>query len=209
MRHWQRGLIVLALILTGAARSLAQTRLTPADHVRAVAAFQQELNAEYRDPARSPLPAEALSSFRGLPFFPTDYRYYVAATFVRDSLAAPFRMKTTGVREPEYRKYGELRFVLDGQPLQLNVYQSLELMHRPGYEDYLFVPFTDRTNGHDTYGGGRYIDFRIPKTSVVPLDFNQAYNPYCAYATGKYSCPVPPPENRLPVAIRAGVRSDH
>jgi uncharacterized protein (DUF1684 family) len=118
-------------------------------------------------------------------------------------------MKTTGVREPEYRKYGEVHFVLQGQQLRLNVYQSLDLVHTPGYEDYLFIPFTDLTNGHETYGGGRYLDFRIPKAASVWLDFNRAYNPYCAYTSGKYSCPVPPPENRLPVAVRAGVRSDH
>jgi uncharacterized protein (DUF1684 family) len=179
-------------------------------HATAVAAFQQELNAEYRDPAKSPLPAEVRAAFQALPFFPADYRYYVEATFVRDSTSAPFRMKTTGLREPEYRKYGELHFVVNSQKLKLSVYQGLELMRRPGYEDYLFVPFTDPTNGHETYGGGRYLDFRIPKTSRVPLDFNRAYNPYCAYNTsGKYSCPVPPAENRLPVPIRAGVRSDH
>ncbi|RYU78957.1 DUF1684 domain-containing protein [Hymenobacter persicinus] len=203
--------LTLSLLAAAVSSGSAQTsvRLAPAAHAESVAAFQRELNAEYRDPAQSPLPAEVRATFTALPFFPADYRYYVEATFVRDSTSAPFKMKTTGLREPEYRKYGELRFVLEGRPLVLPVYQSLDLMHKAGYEDYLFVPFTDLTNGHETYGGGRYLDFRIPKARLVPLDFNRAYNPYCAYATGKYSCPVVPAENRLPVAIRAGVRSDH
>lgn len=202
----------MGLLLTVVSSSPAQTvsRLSPAEHAAAVVAFQQELDAEYRDPARTPLSAEARAAFQGLPFFPADYRYCVEATFVRDSTSVPFKMKSTGLREPEYRKYGELHFTLQGRKLKLSLYQGLDLMHKPGYEDYLFIPFTDPTNGHDTYGGGRYIDFRIPKTRQVVLDFNRAYNPYCAYnASGKYSCPVPPAENQLPVAIRAGVRSDH
>ncbi|WP_206025976.1 DUF1684 domain-containing protein [Hymenobacter metallicola] len=198
------------MLLAGSSQAQTSLRLSPAEHAAAVAAFQQELDAEYRDPARTPLPAEARGTFQGLPFFPADYRYYVEATFVRDSTSAPFKMKTTGLREPEYRKYGELHFTLHGRKLTLSVYQGLDLMRRPGYEDYLFIPFTDPTNGHESYGGGRYLDFRIPKSRTVWLDFNRAYNPYCAYdASGKYSCPVPPAENRLPAAIRAGVRSDH
>jgi uncharacterized protein (DUF1684 family) len=72
------------------------------------------------------------------------------------------------------------------------------------------LPFTDLTNGHGSYGGGRYIDLRIPPAGsrTIALDFNQAYNPSCAY-NHAYSCPVPPPENRLNVAILAGVQHDH
>jgi uncharacterized protein (DUF1684 family) len=76
--------------------------------------------------------------------------------------------------------------------------------------DYLFIPFTDLTNGHGSYGGGRYLDLTIPPagTTTMVLDFNRAYNPSCAYNVA-YSCPVPPPENRLAIAIPAGVKSDH
>ena len=120
-------------------------------------------------------------------------------------------METSTVHRPLYRKYGELRFVLNGQALHLSVYQSTDLLKRPGFEDYLFVPFTDLTNGHGSYGGGRYLDLRIPPAGSpggLTLDFNRAYNPSCAYNHG-YSCPVPPAENRLAATIPAGVRSDH
>ena len=73
------------------------------------------------------------------------------------------------------------------------------------YKDYLFLPFTDLTNGDTTYGGGRYIDMRIPEKNTIILDFNQSYNPYCAYG-GNYSCPIPPAENNLDIAITAGVK---
>lgn len=202
--------LLLALVLSVPLLASAQSggRLTEEAHAKQITALQAELNAEYRDPKQSPLPPAALRKFKALPFFQIDYRYYVTATFERDSASAPFRMPTTRPREAMYRRYGELRFTLDGQPHRLTVYQSLDLLKKPGYEDYLFVPFTDATNGHQSYGGGRYLDLRLPLGPEVQLDFNRAYNPYCAYSD-QYACPIPPSENRLPVAIKAGVMSDH
>ena len=74
-----------------------------------------------------------------------------------------------------------------------------------GEADYLFLPFTDLTSGVDTYGGGRYIDQKIPEGNSIIIDFNQSYNPYCAY-NPRYSCPIPPPENDLLIEIMAGVK---
>jgi uncharacterized protein (DUF1684 family) len=192
------------------AQSTSPLLLPKEQHSQQVAEFQAELNAEYRDAARTPLPIAARREFMGLPFFPVLYEACVMARFVRDSSQAPFAMLTSTDRKAFYRKYGELHFSLGGQPQHLTVYQSQDLLHRQGYEDYLFVPFTDLTNGHTSYGGGRYLDLRMGqiKGGQVALDFNRAYNPFCAYSSG-YSCPVPPPENRLPVAIEAGVMSNH
>ncbi|RSK49483.1 DUF1684 domain-containing protein [Hymenobacter rigui] len=192
------------------AQSASVVRPTAPEHARQVAAFQQELNTEYRDSTRTPLPRAARAAFAGLPFYPVRYAACVVARFVPDSLSAPFPMPTSTVRRPLYRKYGVLEFVLDGQPRQLTVYQSLDLLNTTDYRDYLFVPFTDRTNGHGSYGGGRYLDLRRGQIrgGQVLLDFNRAYNPYCAYQSG-YSCPVPPPENRLAVEVQVGVMSDH
>lgn len=114
-------------------------------------------------------------------------------------------MKTTTDRLPEYVKYGELHFQYQGQPYVLSVFRNLELSRKAGFENYLFIPFNDSTNGFETYGGGRYLDFRIPDSSQVTLDFNLCYHPYCAY-NHHYSCPIPPPENKLPFHVRAGVR---
>ncbi|WP_157887160.1 DUF1684 domain-containing protein [Hymenobacter sp. PAMC 26628] len=179
-------------------------------HARSVAKFQRDLNHEFSDPKESPLPAAARQAFRALPYYPVGYRYCVPARLVRDSTAAPFAMPTSTARRPMYRKYGDLYFTLAGQALKLSVYQNLELMTRPGFADYLFVPFTDLTNGHGSYGGGRYLDLREPTAGsrTLQLDFNRAYNPSCAYSPA-YSCPVPPVENRLAVAIPAGVQSDY
>ena len=78
-------------------------------------------------------------------------------------------------------------------------------MKEEGYEDYLFLPFLDDTNGEESYGGGRYIDCRIPEGDTIEIDFNKAYNPYCAY-NENYSCPIVPRENYLAIEVKAGVK---
>jgi uncharacterized protein (DUF1684 family) len=114
-------------------------------------------------------------------------------------------MLTSRQSVQQYYRYGKISFVMNGRSYQLTVYQSKDLMQRAEYKNYLFIPFTDATNGTDTYEGGRYIDLSIPdiKDMKVIVDFNKAYNPYCCYTRG-YDCPIPPKENALPVAINAG-----
>ena len=205
-----RSLLFAILLLLWSRLVAGQTRPDSLVHRQLVQVFQQDLNREFADPKESPLTAAERQAFTTLPFYPTRYAYVVQAQLLRDSTSRPFAMETSTAHRPLYRKYGELRFVLNGQAQRLSVYQSVDLLKRPGFEDYLFVPFTDLTNGHGSYGGGRYLDLRIPPagSSGLTLDFNRAYNPSCAYSHG-YSCPVPPAENRLAATIPAGVRSDH
>ena len=158
---------------------------------------------EFLDPTQSPLPAEEIENFKGLKYFPADTAFKVTATFRRVDMPFTFKMKTTTDRLPEYRTFAKITFRLMDTILSLNVYQNVELMLKPGYEDYLFVPFTDETSAEETYGGGRFMDLRQPTGDSIEIDFNKAYNPYCAY-NHKYSCPIPPSENHLPIRIKAG-----
>ena len=103
---------------------------------------------------------------------------------------------------------GRLVFRLQGRTFKLPVYQNVELSMQPEYVNYLFLPFTDRTNGAETYGGGRYVDLHGPLGQRVTIDLNNAYNPYCAYSD-RYSCPIPPTENHLDTEVRAGVKKYH
>ncbi|WP_034044250.1 DUF1684 domain-containing protein [Wocania ichthyoenteri] len=168
--------------------------------------FQKELNAEYKDATTSPLKDEDRTIFQGLDFFKFDSTYVVTASFKRTPNEKVFKMKTTTDRKPEYVKYGELNFNLKGKDYTLNIYQNLGLIEKDGYEDYLFLPFLDETNGLESYGGGRYIDAKIPKGDTMIIDFNKAYNPYCAY-NDKYSCPIVPRKNYLKTGIEAGVKA--
>ncbi len=169
---------------------------------------QNKLNKEYADPNQSPLTQADLKNFKGLDFYPISQKFAVKARFTKSRNEKAFKMKTSTTRLPEYKKYGELHFEIDGKKHKLNVYQNVELIKKPGYEDYLFLPFSDLTCGKDSYIGGRYIDMRFPKSDTVLVDFNTAYNPYCAY-NHKYSCPIVPLENDLNVAILAGVKKFH
>ncbi len=170
----------------------------------AVINFQKHLNAEFADPEESPLPEKERKAFISLEFFPPASEFRVEAEFLRTPNELPFEMQTTTDRKPVYVKYGEVFFDLRGKEYHLNVYQSLDLSKKEEYKDYLFLPFTDLTNGESTYSGGRYLDMKIPEGKKVLLDFNKAYNPYCAYS-GAYSCPVVPQENHLEIAVTAGV----
>jgi uncharacterized protein (DUF1684 family) len=176
--------------------------------VASAEAFQKQINKEYADKKESPLTDADFAVFKSLDFYPIDAKFAVTADFIRTPNQKTFKMKTTGSRTPEYVKYGELHFSIDGKKFNLNVYQSIDLIKRPGYEDYLLLPFSDLTCGKESYIGGRYIDMRIPKADTILIDFNTAYNPYCAY-NHKYSCPIVPLENDLTVEIRSGVKKFH
>lgn len=171
----------------------------------AVIAFQKELNTEYADSVKSPLLKKDLKTFKALDFYPINEKFFVNAKFVRTPDEKPFEMPTSTSRKPMYVKYGEAHFSIDGKKLKVNLYQSLDLKKIEEYKDALFLPFTDLTSGVDSYGGGKYIDLKIPQGDTITIDFNTAYNPYCAY-NHKYSCPIPPQENDLAIEIRAGVK---
>ncbi len=138
-------------------------------------------------------------------FFKIVPGYRVSAHFEKLSDTAGFVMKTSGTKNKSYLRYGKLHFSIGDRNCELTIYQSKQLMLTSEYKNYLFIPFTDLTSGENSYGGGRYLDLLMEeiKKDSVDIDFNKAYNPYCAYTSG-YNCPIPPAENDLPVAIEAG-----
>ncbi len=115
---------------------------------------------------------------------------------------------TTTGKTMEYQPYAKALFNVYSQPCTLIVYRSAKAINQKAYENYLFVPFRDYTSGDESFGGGRYIDLQVSeiKDNKLVIDFNRAYNPYCAYNPA-YSCPVPPAENSLPLEIRAGEKT--
>jgi uncharacterized protein (DUF1684 family) len=168
-----------------------------------IVAFQDTLNAHYANPRESPLMKEDLPGFRGLDFYPIDKKYRVKARFTKVADTTPFKMKTSTDRAPLYAKYGKLNFTLEGKDIELFVYQSVKYRAIEKYKDELSLPYKDLTSGKTSYGGGRYIDLKIPEGDSIVIDFNKTYNPYCAY-NHKYSCVIPPPENFIDLEIKAG-----
>ncbi len=168
--------------------------------------FQRELNTFYKDASTSPLKKKDLKHFEGLDFFKFDSAYKVTAQFKRTPDEQPFEMKTTTDRKPIYIKYGEATFNLKGETFTLNVYENLDYKAKDDYKPFLFLPFLDETNGLESYGGGRYINTAMPNGNNLVIDFNEAYNPYCAY-NDKYSCPIVPRVNYLKTRVEAGVKT--
>ncbi len=139
-------------------------------------------------------------------FFLPDQKYLVEATVHKVYGGSWIPMETSGKVKKTYRIYAILSFRLNDAIYKLNAYQSQDLMATKEYEDHLFIPFLDVTSGEESYEAGRYIDLTIGdlKNTQYLLDFNRAYNPYCAYVSDVYNCPLPPKENHLTIAIRAG-----
>lgn len=140
-----------------------------------------------------------------LHFFDADSTYKVTADVEVLKDEKVFKMPTYDGTSKEFYRYAKISFNLNGKATIMTLYKSMALASNPAYKDLLFLPFTDETNNAETYGGGRYIDLSSKKilSNKIEVDFNKSYNPYCAYSDG-YRCPVPPEENDLQLAIKAG-----
>jgi uncharacterized protein (DUF1684 family) len=161
--------------------------------------------AEFLKDENSPLTKKDL---KYLQFYEIDSNYAVQAFFEKMIDTVGFDMQTHNGVLKKYFVYGKARFQLKQKECTLFIYQSQKLMTKAGFEDYLFIPFTDLTNYTETFGGGRYLDFRLKDivNNTLIIDFNKCYNPYCVYKEG-YSCPIPPKENALDLEIRAGEKN--
>ncbi len=152
---------------------------------------------------RSPIPPHRREGGTSLSYFAADPRFRVSARLLRHAEPAAITLATSKGTPREMIDYGVLEFDIDGAGCRLHAYRSLA---KPGHEPgppRLFVPFRDATSAVETYGAGRYLDIDEQEGPAQLLDFNQAYNPFCAYSEA-YVCPLPPRVNWLAAAIRAG-----
>ncbi len=209
-RMWKK--IALAALLSGI---IIYSLPKSADASKAYAAKIQQVrrlkNQQFRTAADSPLPPAQKSAFDSLRYFAPDIKYQISAQLHRNALvpAAPLTLPRSDGSTEAYRRWGTADFALPGQtqPQHLLLLQKIS---PAGAKEPLFVPFTDATSGHETYAAGRYLDLPVPAPDAteITLDFNQAYNPYCAY-NPQYSCPLPPAENRLLTPVPVGEKSFH
>jgi len=160
--------------------------------------FRAEKDHVFAHDPHSPVTVDQRRSFQGLRYFDENPALVISATLDRHVEPGDVHMATTAGEEQVYRRYGIVRFQVDGQPAQLTLYAS-------DGPDELFLPFRDATSGKETYGAGRYLEVHAHGDDVV-VDFNYAYNPNCAYDPS-WSCPLPPAENWLKVPIRAGEKT--
>jgi uncharacterized protein (DUF1684 family) len=198
-------LLGIALVVAGVVFYSWQGNPSPADYARKLEAERREKDLFMRTSPESPFvrhPEEC----KPLNYFPPDTKYIINATFLPAENGKIIFLPTSDGKEKEYREFGAATFSLDGVK---NTLMILEITEPGPYHGTLFLAFADATSARETYGAGRYLELKkIPGASSIFLDFNEAYNPYCAY-TANFSCPFPPRENVLRVAIRAGEKSFH
>jgi uncharacterized protein (DUF1684 family) len=159
--------------------------------------FRKAKDEFFRVDPRSPLTPDQRAAFNGLSYYAESTVLRIEGQLEMDvDRDEQIVMQTTTGGTQVYRRAGKVRFQIDGQAAEITLYESAD-------QEDLFVPFRDATSGKETYGAGRYLEAERPKEDRVVVDFNDAYNPYCAY-NPEWSCPLPPGENWLSVAVRAG-----
>jgi uncharacterized protein len=196
-------LILLAGIALVLFYFVKETFLSEENYLTPLLKEREDKDLSFRGRTNSPFTEEGRRSFRNLAYYEPNINYRVKAKVEplpkQDTLLMPL---TNGSYEP-YLRYAAATFELEGQPQRLILYKKLAKEEK----DQWFVPFTDKTNGFETYGGGRYLDVPYKEDAkTITLDFNRAYSPFCAY-NPEYVCPVPPKDNRLTVAVPAGEKT--
>lgn len=175
----------------------------PVSYEAAVEQFRADKDGFFRSSDASPIPAAERADFTALPYFPVDpalrFEGLTLEPYTGDQ-PAKFAMLTSDGQLRPAERAGVFRFPLDGADRTLTAYTF-----EGGEIGDLFVPFADATSGTETYGAGRYLDLEPDEDATYALDFNLAYHPSCVYDP-RYSCPLPPAENRLPVRVEAGER---
>ena len=192
------GLILLMLMTVPA---WAQT-----SYDEEIAQYREGQNAEFLDPAKTPLSNKQRKSFKGHDFYPVDTAYRVEARFEATPRSRPFPLATSTGKQQIFRRLGILHFELKGEEYTLEAYVQSGRFVPTNSKQYVFLPIMDATTGKTTYDAGRYLTYEgIPEGETWIIDFNKLYNPYCAYSE-RFSCPVVPEANHLPIAIEAGVK---
>ena len=205
--RWRTLVAVLTLAAGAACSSNPSVPDDDAAAVKEIEAHRADLDRFMREDAASPIPADKKSILIPLRYYPADTSFSVPAVLNVKSGPRPVMEVPTSTGAPRrVELVGTLDFTLRGQKLSLSAFvdEGTRQISK------LFVPFADSTSGTDTYPAGRYLDLEPTATGIYTIDFNKAYNPYCAY-NNSYECPLPPPSNRLKVAITAGEKlpADH
>jgi len=200
--HRVRRVLISIMLASGVMNGCTSGPSAPEDstYAQKLAVERAEKDQLLRDGPDSPLLPGTRDKILPLKYFPIDAKYAVPGVLRLDEQRTPLEIPTSTGQLRKMERVGILDFTFEGQQLSLAAFvEAGEQVTN------LFVPFADMTTGAETYPAGRYLDLFPTATGFYTIDFNRAYNPYCAY-NAKYDCPYPPQSNRLKVAIRAGER---
>ncbi len=198
-------LVIIATLLAGCAEDESETDDMPDFNAEHIMQVRRDKDKLFRDPNESPLPNDVRATFKSLLYFPPNENYFLPAAFEPFDNPDTITILTNSLSETrKMLRYGRFSFSIGDSTYFLFAFKSLEAS-----DHILFVPFNDASNGVKTYAAGRYLDIEEePDANEYILDFNLAYNPYCAYSD-RYVCPRVPRENQLSVQILAGEKTYH
>lgn len=195
--------VVVVIVLAGMYYSISGSH-TSEGYIARIEQQRQEKDNDMRKGEDSPF-GDSIE-FTGLKYFPIDAKYRIDARLTEIEPKKTVTLPTSDNRQKTYQEYAYAEFKLDGVKNKLLI---LEIIDSGPYRGTLFLAFADKTSAAETYGAGRYLELKkVPGAKSITLDFNEAYNPYCAYSD-KFSCPFPPPENILNIEIKAGEKAYH
>ncbi len=194
-----RPVIGVLLLATMAACSSGPSAPDDSAYISELNSARLEKDRQFQEAGDSPIPSDQRKALLPLRYFPVDPNYAVPASLKLSDERPVFEMPTSTGTQRKMQLVGQLEFTLLGQR------QTLGAFVEDGTTriESLFIPFADLTTGKETYSAGRYLDIQPTRTGYYTIDFNLAYNPYCAY-NNTYECPYPPPSNRLKMTVRAG-----
>jgi uncharacterized protein (DUF1684 family) len=173
-------------------------------YVSSIQKMREEKDNSMRNDSDSPFANDSVNTFTGLKYYPVDAAYRIQATLTPIENKKAITLPTSDEKQKSYLEYAYAEFEMQGQRNKLLI---LEIMDMGPYRGTLFLAFADQTSAVETYGAGRYLDIKkVPGGTSIILDFNEAYNPYCAY-NDNFSCPFPPQENILDIRIEAGEKT--
>jgi uncharacterized protein (DUF1684 family) len=193
--------VVMAVALAAAACTSGPPPPDEGSYVERIEAERANKERMFRSSSDSPIPAGRHDALLPLSYFPVDRDYAAPAVLKLSDDRPAFDMPTSTGKIRKMERVGVLEFTLEGEPRSLGAFVEAGTRR----VERLFIPFSDTTAGTETYFAGRYLDLDPTGTGLYEIDFNRAYNPYCAY-NDSYDCPFPPPSNRLKVPVRAGER---
>lgn len=176
------------------------------DYVRAIEQMRREKDFFFKEDWRSPIPAQLRGAMKGLDYFPVDPVYRFRVVLTKYPNPETVVLATSKGVPREMIRYGYFEFEVGGERQRLDAFKAIPPPGHSHEETSLFVPFRDATSGKESYGAARYLDIEEQASGEHLLDFNLAYNPYCAYSDD-YVCPFPPRQNWLSAPIPAGERN--
>lgn len=160
---------------------------------------------KHREQYKADLAKDIKADTSKVDFYPFNKSFIITATAELLKDEPVFKMVTSSGMKKDAQKFVKVSFSFNNQSFTLYGFQLIKLKETKEYADHFFIPFKDETTGKTTYSAGRYLDFNLRdiQNGKLVIDFNKAYNPYCAFTTG-YNCPIPPKENTLSVPVIAG-----